>query len=167
MEFLTKLSSSPSKALSEQIEELIKKSFFNCEEFFYINRICYKIFKFYGAKSNIGMVYSTLKKFQVCNYEEKILTLLNILDIYDNQTIFKSEVEKFFVFITLQNYTEKYSINSLLEYIFPHSNFISLRELYQILIKDEVLSPLMKYILQCEDEDEKEEAIDLNNDNTI
>ena len=113
------------------------------------------------------MVYSTLKKFQVCNYEEKILTLLNILDIYDNQTIFKSEVEKFFVFITLQNYTEKYSINSLLEYIFPHSNFIFLRELYQILIKDEVLSPLMKYILQCEDEDEKEEAIDLNNDNTI
>ena len=157
LEFLTKLSSSPNKFASEQFGELIKNSFFNCEEFFYINRICYKIFKFYGAKSNIGMLYTTLRKFQISNFEERVLTLLNILDVYDNQTIFKSELEKFFIIVTLQNYNEKYSIPSIMDTIFPHSNFISLIDLYQIFIQDNNIAPLMKYILQCEEENEEQQ----------
>ena len=158
VDFFMKLETVPSKVIEEQIEFLSGDDIsFNLTELFFINRICFKNFKYFGAKTTTDRVYLPLKFLEISTFEKKIVILLNLLDIYDNKLILKNEIIKFFVFIGYQSFTEEFSIDNIIQDIFKTNNdYIEFSELYKIIIYTPKLSSIFKYLLQCNnDNDEK------------
>ena len=152
LEYFTKIEFVPEKAFQNEIEEIIKKFDFNWTEIFYINRVCFKCFKYYGAKTTIDKAFEPLKKLQIGEFEEKLKILLNLLDIYDNKIIFKSEMEKYLGISLYQNYVENLSVGNILESIFPlESQFIEFNELYSCIIYKKHLLFIFKNLLQCDE----------------
>ena len=64
MEFVTQLQKIPEKILGKGFDNIIRQTPFNLLEIFIINRVCYKIFKFYGSKAKISQLFFTLKLFK-------------------------------------------------------------------------------------------------------
>jgi hypothetical protein len=129
---------------------------------FFINRICFKVFKFFGAKATIDRIYLPLKNLMKSTFEKRVIILLNLLDIYDNKLILKNEIIKFFTFMNYQSFSEDFSIDSIIEIIFRENeeqNFIEFSKIYENIIYNEKLASIFKYLLQDnqpEDEEEKE-----------
>ena len=156
MEFITKLETIPNQAILDEIEPLIMKSPFNLLELYLINRVCYKIFKFFGAKAQPSQLYKALKALQTSTFEERLKILLNILDIFDNQLILKSEIEKLLIFFSYQTYYDYLSINNILSSIYAGDiQFVQLAKLYESILKDKNLNKIFKYLLQYEDPDKE------------
>ena len=154
MEFITKLETTPNQAILDEIEQLIMKSPFNLLELFLINRVCFKIFKFFGAKAQPSQLYKTLKSLQTSTFEERLKILLNILDIFDNQLILKSEIEKFLIFFSYQTYDDYLSINNILASIYAGDiQFVQLPNLYTSILKDKNLNKIFKYLLQYKEQE--------------
>ena len=147
MEFITKLETVPKRAIEELIYELIVNNVFNYFEIYLINRIAFKNFKYYGGKTNIDNLYFSLKKFQTTTYEERLLFLLNILDIYDTKIIIKNEIENFLLFVCYQSYEQNYNIKNILNLIFFTEQYKSLEEVYKTILNDEKLTSIFKYLL--------------------
>jgi hypothetical protein len=92
--FYTYLQKIPSKVIEEQIQFLDNENLlFNLTELFFINRICFKVFKFFGAKATIDRIYLPLKNLMKSTFEKRVIILLNLLDIYDNKLILKNEIK--------------------------------------------------------------------------
>ena len=161
--FYTYLQKIPSKVIEEQIQFLDNENLlFNLTELFFINRICFKVFKFFGAKATIDRIYLPLKNLMKSTFEKRVIILLNLLDIYDNKLILKNEIIKFFTFMNYQSFSEDFSIDSIMEIIFRENeeqNFIEFSKIYENIIYNEKLASIFKYLLQDnqpEDEEEKE-----------
>ena len=161
--FYTYLQKIPSKVIEEQIQFLDNENLlFNLTELFFINRICFKVFKFFGAKATIDRIYLPLKNLMKSTFEKRVIILLNLLDIYDNKLILKNEIIKFFTFMNYQSFSEDFSIDSIIEIIFRENeeqNFIEFSKIYENIIYNEKLASIFKYLLQDnqpEDEEEKE-----------
>ena len=160
----------PSKIIEEQIEFLSDKNIlFNLTELFFINRICFKVFKFFGAKATIDRVYLPLKNVMKTTFEKKVIILLNMLDIYDNKLILKNEFIKFFIFMNYQSFEEDFSIDNIIEIIFrdsENSTYIEFSKAYQNITDNLKLVSVFKYLLQYnqaeEFEDEEEILINSN-----
>jgi hypothetical protein len=163
-DFFTLLQKVPNKVIKEQIEFLSENDnlLFNLTELFFINRICFKVFKFFGAKATIDRIYLPLKNLMKSTFEKRVIILLNLLDIYDNKLILKNEIIKFFTFMNYQSFSEDFSIDSIIEIIFRENeeqNFIEFSKIYENIIYNEKLASIFKYLLQDnqpEDEEEKE-----------
>ena len=148
LEFFTQIELVPEKAFQKEIENL-KNFDFNWTEIFYINRICFKCFKYFGAKTTIDKVFEPLKKLQKGEFEEKLKILLNILDIYDNKLIIKSEMEKFLSISLYQNYMENLSTENIINSIFPlDAKFIEFNALYSCIMFKKHLMVIFKHLLQ-------------------
>ena len=153
----------PNKVIEEQIEFLSENNnlLFNLTELFFINRICFKVFKFFGAKTTIDRIYLPLKNLMISTFEKKVIILLNLLDIYDNKIILKNEIIKFFVFMNYQSFSDEYSIDNIIEAIFRENeekNCIEFSNLYENILYNPLLSSVFKYLLQDNQaEIEKEE----------
>ena len=169
-DFYSYLQTIPSKVIEEQIEFLNNDNLlFNLTELFFINRICFKVFKFFGAKANIDRIYFPLKQLQISTFERKVIILLNLLDIYDNKLILKNEFIKFFTFMNYQSFLEEFSIDSIIEIIFRESEettFIEFSKAYENIVYNQKLASVFKYLLQDnkeenveEEEEEKEEFV--------
>ena len=162
-DFYSLLQTVPSKVIEEQIEFLSENNnlLFNLTELFFINRICFKVFKFFGAKTTIDRIYLPLKNIMISTFEKKVIILLNILDIYDNKIIQKNEIIKFFVFMNYQSFSDEYSIDNIIEAIFRENeekNCIEFSNLYENILYNPLLSSVFKYLLQDNQaEIEKEE----------
>jgi hypothetical protein len=156
LEYFTKIMTVPDKAFQNEIENIIKHFNFNWTEIYFINRICFKCFKFFGAKTTIDKVFGPLKKLQIGEFEEKLKILLNLLDIYDNKLIFKVEMEKFLAINLYQNYIDNLSVENIIEEIFPlDAKFIEFTALYSCIIYKKNLLIVFKHLLQYnENEDE-------------
>ena len=149
LEYFTLIEAVPDKAFQKEIENL-KDFDFNWTEIYFINRICFKCFKYFGAKTTIDKVFEPLKKFQVGEFEEKLKILLNILDIYDNKLIIRSEMEKFLNISLYQNYIENFSIENIINSIFPlDANFMEFNALYSCVLFKKHLIAVFKHLLQC------------------
>ena len=157
MEFVTKLQVVPEKTLEEAFDNIITHTPFNLLEIFIINRVCYKIFKFYGSKGKISQLFFTLRALQISNFDDRLKILLNILDIYDNNLIIKSELEKLLVFFSYQSYRDYLSINNILSSIYASDiDYVPLDKLYTFILTNITLKKLFEYLLQYEDENEEE-----------
>ena len=160
-DFYSFLQTIPSKVIEEQIEFLSNDNLlFNLTELFFINRICFKVFKFFGAKANIDRVYFPLKQLQISTFERKVIILLNLLDIYDNKLILKNEFIKFFTFMNYQSFSEEFSIDSIIEIIFRESEettFIEFSKAYENIVYNQKLASVFKYLLQDNKDEEVEE----------
>ena len=155
MEFVTQLQKIPEKTLEKGFDNIIRQTPFNLLEIFIINRVCYKIFKFYGSKAKISQLFFTLKSLQTSTFEQRLKILLNILDIYDNNLILKSEFEKFLGFFSYQSYYDYLSINNIIASIYVNNiDYIQLDYLYTLILSEIILKKLFKYLLQFEDEEE-------------
>jgi hypothetical protein len=155
MEFVTQLQKIPEKILGKGFDNIIRQTPFNLLEIFIINRVCYKIFKFYGSKAKISQLFFTLKSLQTSTFEQRLKILLNILDIYDNNLILKSEFEKFLGFFSYQSYYDYLSINNIIASIYVNNiNYVQLDYLYTLILSEIILKKLFKYLLQFEDEEE-------------
>ena len=160
-DFYTLLLKVPSKVIEEQIEFLSENNnlLFNLTELFFINRICFKVFKFFGAKATIDRIYLPLKNLMISTFEKKVIILLNLLDIYDNKIILKNEITKFLVFMNYQSFSEEYSIENIIEALFrdnEEKNCIEFSNLYENIICNPLLSSVFKYLLQDNNQTEKE-----------
>ena len=151
LDFFMRLETVPSKTIEEQIEFLSKDDLsFNLTELFFINRICFKNFKYFGANTTIDKIYLPLKNLQISTFEKKIIILLNLLDIYDNKLILKNEMIKFFIFTNYQSFSEEFSIDNLIKDIFINNiDFIEFSEVYNNIIYNPKLVSVFKYLLQC------------------
>ena len=100
-DFYTLLQKVPSKVIEDQIEFLNNNAnlSFNLIEIYFINRICFKVFKFFGAKATIDRIYLPLKNLMKSTFEKKLIILLNLLDIFDNKLILRNEFNKLFILI--------------------------------------------------------------------
>ena len=161
-DFFTLLQKVPNKVIKEQIEFLSENDnlLFNLTELFFINRICFKVFKFFGAKATIDRIYLPLKNLMISTFEKKVIILLNLLDIYDNKIIMKNEIIKFFVFMNYQSFDEEYSIDNIIEAIFRENeekNCIEFSTLYENIIYNPLLSSIFKYLLQDNQTENEEE----------
>jgi hypothetical protein len=155
MEFVTQLQKIPEKTLEKGFDNIIRQTPFNLLEFFIINRVCYKIFKLYGSKAKISQLFFTLKSLQTSTFERRLKILLNILDIYDNNLILKSEFEKFLGFFSYQSYYDYLSINNIIASIYVNNiDYVQLDYLYTLILSEIILKKLFKYLLQFEDEEE-------------
>ena len=126
---------------------------------YFINRICFKVFKFFGAKATIDRIYLPLKNLMISTFEKKVIILLNLLDIYDNKIILKNEITKFLVFMNYQSFSEEYSIENIIEALFrdnEEKNCIEFSNLYENIIYNPLLSSVFKYLLQDNNQTEKE-----------
>ena len=155
IDFFMKLETVPAKVIEEQVEFLSSEEItFNLTEIFFINRVCFKNFKYFGADTTIDKIYLPLKNLQVSTFEKKIIILLNILDIYDNKLILKNEVIKLFVFTNYQSFDEDFSLDNIINDIFRNNKeFIELSEAYNNIVYNPKLSSVFKYLLQCNDEE--------------
>ena len=163
VDFLIKLETIPNKVIEEEIEFLSNENIsFNLTEIFLINRICFKNFKYFGAKTTIEKLYLPLKNLQVSTFEKKTIILLNLLDIYDNKLILKNEIIKFFIFTNYQSFSEEFSIDNIIKDIFQNNtDFIEFSEAYNNIIYNPKLSSIFKYLLQCNNPDEISSEIEL------
>ena len=164
--FYSYLQTIPSKIIEEQIEFLSnnKNLLFNLTELFFINRICFKIFKFFGANANIKNIYLPLKNLQQSTFEKKVIILLNLLDVYDNKFILKNEFIKFFTFMNYQSFSEEFSIDSIIDIIFRENeddNIIEFSKAYENIVYNEKLASVFKYLLQY---NQVEEELEENKD---
>ena len=150
VDFLMKLETVPNKVIEEQIEFLSDENIsFNLTEVFLINRICFKIFKYFGAKATIDKLYLPLKNLQISTFEKKTIILLNILDIYDKKLILKNEIIKFFIFTNYQSFSEEFSVDNIIKDIFQdNTDFIEFSKAYNNIIYSPKLSSIFKYLLQ-------------------
>ena len=159
LELFTKIESVPEKAFQNEIENIMQKYDFNWTEVYYINRICFKCFKYYGAKTTIDKVFEPLKKLQIGEFEERLKILINILDIYDNKLILKSEVEKFLAVSLYQNYVESLSAQDIIDSIFPlDAKFIEFSALYSCITYKKNILLVFEHLLQYKEDKD-------NNDN--
>ena len=158
VDFFIKLEIVPNKIIEEQIEFLSNDNLsYNLTELFFINRICFKNFKYFGAKTTIDKIYLPLKDLQTSTLEKKIILLLNLLDIYDNKIILKNEMIKFLVFTNYQYFSLEFSIESIINDIFKDKNIIFFSEAYNNIIYNPKLVSIFKYLLQSyEDETDDE-----------
>ena len=114
-----------------------------------INRICFKCFKYYGAKTTIDKVFEPLKKLEIGEFEEKLKILLNMLDLYDNKIVFKSEMEKFLAVSMYQNYLEDLSAEKIIEELFPiDAKFQEYSALYSCIMYKKSILAVFKHLLQ-------------------
>ena len=157
VDFIMKLRTVPSKVIEEQIDFLSNVDItFNLTEIFFINRICFKNFKYFGAKTTIDRLYLPLKNLQNSTFEKKIIILLNLLDIYDNKLILKNEIIKFFVFNNYQSFSEEFSMENIIKDIFQNNtDYIEFSEAYNNIIYSPKLSSVFRYLLQCNNIDEE------------
>ena len=161
LEYFTEIIIVPQKAFQNEIENLIKKIDFNWTEIYYINRICFKCFKYFGAKTTIDKVFEPLKKLQIGEFEEKLKILLNLLDIYDNKLIFKCEMEKYLAISLYQNYVENLSVENIIEEIFPlDAKFMEFSSLYSFIMYKKDLLLVFKHLLQYNENNENNENED-------
>ena len=95
----------------------------------------------------------------ISTFEKKVIILLNLLDIYDNKIILKNEITKFLVFMNYQSFSEEYSIENIIEALFrdnEEKNCIEFSNLYENIIYNPLLSSVFKYLLQDNNQTEKE-----------
>ena len=159
-DFYYKLQTIPSKVIEEQIEILENNNFsFNLTELYFINRICFKVFKFFGAKATIDKIYMPLKNLMISTFEKKVLILLNLLDIYDNKIILRNEFIKFFNFMNYQSFSEDFSINNIIEIIFrekEEENCIEYSKAFENIVYNDKLASVFKYLLQDNQKEEND-----------
>ena len=152
IEFFTKLEIAPEKAIENELETLLNNISYNWTEIFYVNRVCFKNFKYYGAKTTLDKVFIPLQILQTGNFDEKLKIVLNILDIFDNKLIFKSELEKYFAFTLYQSCTSNYSVEKLLDIAFPFdAKFIDFSKLYETIYLNSSLLKVFQCLLQCQE----------------
>ena len=156
IDFFMKLETVPAKVIEEQVEFLSNEEIsFNLTEIFFINRICFKNFKYFGANTTINEIYLPLKNLQISTFEKKIIIVLNLLDIYDNKLILKNEVIKLFIFTNYQSFDEDFSLDNIINDIFRNNkDFIEISEAYNNIIYNPKLSSVFKYLLQCNNDEE-------------
>lgn len=155
LEYFTKIEGVPEQAFLTELENIINNNEFNWTEIYYINRICFKCFKYYGAKTTIDKVFDPLKKLEIGEFEEKLKILLNMLDLYDNKIVFKSEMEKFLAVSMYQNYSEDLSAEKIIEELFPEdAKFQEYSALYSCIMYKKSILAVFKHLLQCYDEND-------------
>ena len=158
LEYFTKINIVPEEAFKKEFENIIDKCEFNLTEIFFINRICFKSFKYFGAKVTIDQIFEPLKKLQNGEFEEKLKILLNILDIYDNKVIIREEMNKFFIACLYQNYSEELSQEKIIEELFPFdAKFMEYNTLYSSIIYKKNIYIIFQNLLQCADKDDNTE----------
>ena len=160
VDFFIKLDTVPSKIIEEQVEFLFndENSSFNLTEIFFINRICFKNFKFFGATTTIDKIYIPLKYLQISTLEKKIIILLNILDIYDNKLILRSEFKKFFSFTNYQYFSDEFSLENIINTIYKDNrDSIEFSEAFNNIIYNPFLVSIFKYLLQCNEDENNNE----------
>ena len=164
LELFTKIDTIPEETFKDDFEKNIEKFEFNFTEVYYINRICFKNFKYFGAKVTIDKIFEPLKKLQNGTFEEKLRILLNILDIYDNKIIIKEEMEKYLTICLFQNYLNDFSIDKIIETLYPSdAKFLGFSEMYTSIIYKKHIYIIFQNLLQCnEDNDKNSESIDEN-----
>ena len=161
LEFFTKVDTIPEETFKIDFEKNFENFEFNLTEIFYINRICFKNFKYFGAKVTIDKVFEPLKKLQNGSFEEKLRILLNILDIYDNKIIIKEEIEKYLTMCLYQNYDDDISIDKIIENLFPlDAKFFGFSEIYSSIIYKKNLYQVFENLLQCHNNKESSEDSD-------
>ena len=155
LEYFTKIEGVPEQAFLTELENIINNNEFNWTEIYYINRICFKCFKYYGAKTTIDKVFEPLKKLEIGEFEEKLKILLNMLDLYDNKIVFKSEMEKFLAVSMYQNYLEDLSAEKIIEELFPiDAKFQEYSALYSCIMYKKSILAVFKHLLQCYEEND-------------
>jgi len=154
LEYFTKIEGVPEQAFLNELENIINNKEFNWTEIYYINRVCFKCFKYYGAKTTIDKVFEPLKKLEIGDFEEKLKILLNMLDLYDNKIVFKTEMEKFLAVSMYQNYSEDLSSEKIIEELFPlDAKFQEYSTLYSYIIYKKSILEVFKHLLQCYDDE--------------
>ena len=157
LEHFTKIEAVPEKAFLNDLENIINDCEFNLTEIFFMNRICFKCFKYFGAKVTIDKIFEPLKKLQNGNFDEKLKILLNILDIYDNKIIIKEEMDKFLSVCLYQNYSNDLSQDKIIENLYPmDAKFMEYNTLYSSIIYKKNIYIIFKTLLQCDDNDEND-----------
>ena len=155
LEYFTKMEGVPEQAFLSELENIINNNEFNWTEIYFINRICFKCFKYYGAKTTIDKVFEPLKKLEVGEFEEKLKILLNMLDLYDNKIVFKSEMEKFLAVSMYQSYIEDLSPQKIIEELFPiDAKFQEYSAVYSCIMYKKSIIAVFKHLLQCYDDND-------------
>ena len=155
LEHFTKIESVPEQAFKYDLENIINNCEFNLTEIFFINRICFKNFKYFGAKVTIDKIFEPLKKLQNGEFDEKLKIVLNILDIYDNKIIIKDEMDKFLSACLYQNYANDLSQDKIIENLYPmEAKFMEYNTLYSSIIYKKNIYHIFRNLLQCDDNDE-------------
>ena len=155
LEHFTKVESVPEQAFKYDLENIINNCEFNLTEIFFINRICFKNFKYFGAKVTIDKIFEPLKKLQNGEFDEKLKIVLNILDIYDNKIIIKDEMDKFLSACLYQNYANDLSQDKIIENLYPmEAKFMEYNTLYSSIIYKKNIYQIFRNLLQFDDNDE-------------
>ena len=155
LEYFTEIEAVPEQAFKNDLETMIENSEFNLTEIFFINRICFKNFKYFGAKVTIDKIFEPLKKIQCGEFEDKLKILLNILDIYDNKIILREEMDKFLTFCLYQNYLNELSQEKIIENLYPlDAKFVEYSSLYSSIIYKKNIYQVFYFLLQCENKEE-------------
>ena len=158
LEYFTQIDTVPEQAFKHDLENILGESEFNLTELFFINRICFKNFKYFGAKVTIDKIFEPLKRLQNGEFEEKLKILLNILDIYDNKIILREEMEKFLTICLYQNYIEELSQEKIIENLFPlDAKFAEYSALYSGIIYKKNIYQIFHNLLQCDENMENSE----------
>ena len=152
LEHFTKIEGVPEQAFKYDLENIIDNCEFNLTEIFFINRICFKSFKYFGAKVTIDIIFEPLKKLQNGEFDEKLKILLNILDIYDNKIIIKEEMDKFLTACLYQNYANDLSQDKIIENLYPmEAKFVEYNALYSSIIYKKNIYHIFKNLLQSDE----------------
>ena len=155
LEYFTQIELVPEQGFKNDFETILENTEFNLTELFFINRVCFKNFKYFGAKVTIDKIFEPLKKLQSGEFEEKLKILLNILDIYDNKIILREEMDKFLSICLYQNYANELSQEKIIENLFPlDAKFMEYSSLYSSIIYKKNIYQIFHFLLQCENNDE-------------
>ena len=113
----------------------------------------FKCFKYYGAKTTIDQIFEPLKKIQIGEFEDKLKILLNILDIFDNKLIIRSEMEKFLSISFYQSYEEELSTKNIIDSIFPSdAKFMEYNTVFSTIMFKKSILIIFKDLLQSKEE---------------
>ena len=121
---------------------------FNSDELFVINRICFLLFKRLGYNTTIQHLFDHLIKLQDSCFEERVKILLNLIDIYDNKMIFKTEVIKLFEVFYIQPFT--YAKHALYVFFKENNTTISYDDCFTLILKDNKIRKVFGLLLQIE-----------------
>lgn len=148
IDIFAKLSDNPLSVFNDDFSIKFVNTPYNLEEQFFINRIAFMKFKRYGAILTFDEIYEALKILQTSTFEEKLRLILNLIDIYDNKLLLKTEMEKLLVFTAIQNYESSNRINHVIDELYGKNTLMKYEDVFNYCLKESNVHEAIREVLQ-------------------
>ena len=116
---------------------------------FLINRIFFWWIKREGEAIEFNQFYSKLKTLQEGSFNEKISIYLSLLDLYDNDVIYKTEMMKGICISAIQDENLTYKNEDIIFQLFETGDFVNIQVCLKRIQSNPQLERVFAVLLQC------------------